>query len=395
MKKIFLFLSVMDFGGQERFVSRLSQMLENEFEVYVVLLNADKISYPIYGKIINLRCNNFANNFISKVKKFIFRCIRFKRALDSYKPVACISFGSGPNLVNLLCKRNGSMCIPSVRGYATAERISHKTLEKWLYSRRADKIICVSERIKLKLSQVLPESFHGLEVVYNGYDCEKIRDEMLGVESVGHELREATKFTPQIVSAGTLRPEKGYWHLIKAMSLVIQKIPEAHLSIIGPDYLDNKIKLMKLVRMLKLEKNVTLQGWQDNPYSFFKDADLYVLSSIREGFPNALVEAMACGLPVIASDCLSGPREILSNQGVETVATNVEYADFGILIPPLSSEEDYSASIDYGEKQLAESIVELLSNSVLREKYAKMATCRAKVFSYESCKKQIKKVIGV
>lgn len=75
---------------------------------------------------------------------------------------------------------------------------------------------------------------------------------------------------------------------------------------------DKETQLRRLIKDLGLESNAILMGGQENPYKFMKHSDLYVLSSLTEGFPNAMVEAMSVGLPILAVDCKSGPREILS-----------------------------------------------------------------------------------
>ena len=270
--------------------------------------------------------------------------------------------------------------LPSVRGYATAERMVKKKLVQVLF-RRSDQVVCVSKGIEKMLQDHIPSMVDKTVVLYNGYDCKQIADE------AEKEIPErfAGIGAPKIVSVGTYRPEKGYWHLIKAISLLKEDYPRIHLTILGNEYQENKASLKKLTERLGLQDHVSLEDFCSNPHAFTAHGDVYVLSSVREGFPNALVEAMACGTPVVATDCLTGPREILSEKPYETVATEVELADYGILVPRLTQEEDYSTTILPEEKVLAQAIDMYLKDPVLRKKYSELAKARAREFSYEVC----------
>ena len=121
---------------------------------------------------------------------------------------------------------------------------------------------------------------------------------------------------------------------------------------------------------------------------------MFLLSSITEGFPNALVEAMACQIPVIAADCKTGPREILSND-YHTKATGViELGDFGILVPAMTGREDYDpGSIEACDQMLAEAADMLLRDQAMAKHYAEKARERAADFSYAAFKEKIIRII--
>src|SRR5262249_52686026 len=101
---------------------------------------------------------------------------------------------------------------------------------------------------------------------------------------------------PVIVTAGRLSPVKAQWHLIRAFAEV-QKIRRCQLVIIGSGELEGYLK--SLARELGFEQNIFFLGWQSNPFKFMARSDVFVLPSLTESFGLALVEAMACGLPVI------------------------------------------------------------------------------------------------
>ncbi|MCK4815270.1 glycosyltransferase, partial [bacterium] len=114
----------------------------------------------------------------------------------------------------------------------------------------------------------------------------------------------------RILAVGSFKDQKDHESLIRAFAK-LQNSLSATLVIVGEGPL--RPKLEDLIAELSLEKSVKLPGFFANPYLWYRDADLFVLSSLYEGFGNVIVEALECGVPVVSTDCLSGPREILED----------------------------------------------------------------------------------
>lgn len=117
-------------------------------------------------------------------------------------------------------------------------------------------------------------------------------------------------FERHILTVGRLSPEKDHVTLIKAFAMLPKDL-NAKLVILGEGLL--RAELSALVAQLGLKERVSLPGFASDPYPWFRSADLFVLSSLWEGFGNVIVEALECGVPVVSTNCPSGPAEILED----------------------------------------------------------------------------------
>jgi glycosyltransferase involved in cell wall biosynthesis len=165
----------------------------------------------------------------------------------------------------------------------------------------------VSEGVVADLKALVPRVPNTkFKVIYNPVVTAEMIEK--GNEPIDHPWFELG--IPVFVAAGRLRPQKDFPILIEAFHRVRQS-RDARLIILGegPDRGD----LEALVARLDLGDSVALHGFTDNPYAFFSRAAAFVLSSRWEGLPTVLIEALSCGAPIIATDCPSGPREILAD----------------------------------------------------------------------------------
>ena len=171
---------------------------------------------------------------------------------------------------------------------------------------------------------------------------------------------------PVILSVGALRQQKDFGTLINAFAMVRSEV-DSRLVILGEGR--QRARLMALAQRLGIADSVDLPGWVSNPHAYMSKASAYVLSSLWEGSPNSLVEAAALGVPLVATDCMSGPREILDNgrygylvptQDVSSLANALQHA----LQSPLDPAWTREAASPYRAEKSALAYQQALSRYV-------------------------------
>jgi len=172
---------------------------------------------------------------------------------------------------------------------------------------KADRIVAVSQGVADDLIAILNLPPEKVTVIYNPIVTPELFER--AQKPINHLWFERNR-APVILAVGRLTKQKDYPTLFRAFSLV-QQVRPAKLLILGEG--EERANLERLAIELGIQNDVSMPGFVDNPFAFMAKASVFVLSSAWEGLPTVLVEALACGCPVIATDCRSGPREILDN----------------------------------------------------------------------------------
>lgn len=181
-------------------------------------------------------------------------------------------------------------------------------ITRWLY-RRAAHIIAVSEGVSKDLEDVLRVAAGSISTIHNPIDTNLITAAISS--NIASELEQtfSTLVRPITITAGRLAPQKAHRDLLEAFA----QIPESErgsLVILGEGPL--RADLERHAQALGLIDRVWMPGFVDNPWWFIARADVFALSSHWEGFGRVLAEALACGVPVVSTDCPSGPHDILA-----------------------------------------------------------------------------------
>jgi len=224
---------------------------------------------------------------------------------------------------------------------------------------RADGFIAVSNGVALDLATVGRLRLEEITTIYNP----TVRDEVLEKkhEPVDHPWF-ANDGPPVVIGVGSLTEQKDFPTLIKGFATLRNERP-CKLTILGRG--NQRDHLESLISNLGLKKDVELAGFKSNPYKYIAAADVFVLSSAWEGLPNVLLEALACGTPVVSTDCPSGPREILQDGKygpIVPVGDDVMLAEAikTMLDDPMSEEHLLDRAIDFRPEPIASQYLDVL-----------------------------------
>lgn len=386
--KIGLYIFSLAFGGAERVVSRLSSILESHGHiVYIILDDLSSIQYEYSGTLLTLGIPHNVRGMQS-IKNMFARMRRLRQLKARYEFDVVVSFLFMPNLINIFSRTGNCKIFVSIRNHFLSHKydsvssiISYLLAKK--YYKKADGVICVSELVKSDAVRYLNVPDEKTFVLYNPYDAQEIKREA-EINNRNMWINQESKNAFVFVSTGRHTRQKGVWHLIKAFYLLSKGVENIRLVLIGDG--ESRAKIENLINELGIKDKVILTGFQKDVFSIEKQCAAYVMSSIFEGFPNALVEAMCLGLPVISADCKSGPREILApDTSIYETTKTIEMAEFGILVSPLESDENWSHEyISEGDRNLADAMKLMLKNDV-SDYYSKQSVKRASAFSFDSC----------
>jgi len=375
-------------GGAEKVAIRLSEHLP----VSAFILLERDVKYKTDKPIFFLSNHSTKTSPIIKTLSIITYAYKLSRFLE--KTSLVVSFLERANFVNIISKLfKKHKAIISVRmdqqkGHVGLRKLN-KLLVRILYP-KADLIIAVSHGVKQSLINLGIEE-EKIKVIYNPYPIDEIRE--LAKEPLG-SYEEIFKH-PVLITAGRLTKQKGQWYLLRVFKALKEKHKDLKLVILGEGEL--KDYLVKLSEELGLKTyvwdkdelsesfDVYFLGFQKNPFKFIARAKLFVFPSLWEGFPNALVEAMACSVCVVSSDCRSGPREILApNTDFNYQTQKPEFAEYGVLMPVFEVKYK-SAEEPLGEREImwVKTIDKLLEDESLRKNYSEKAKQRAEDFRIE------------
>ncbi len=361
MKHFLFYIPSFAGGGAER----LSVLLANQFcemgnKVSFAVNTADGPHKSLLAKDVSLHTLN-PNSHLSSI--FLFSSL-----LNNIKPdyIYCRS-GVCPIIGvmgQLLTTTNIIVIIAYDNPYSPTTDFGSR-LTRYLaalLSRLSYCTISVSSDIQTELRVRFKAPAKKLKVIFNPIDLEEVNSKCK--KPFPLVLSEYKKEKPYIVAAGRLVRQKDYPTLIRAFHQIHQKIPH-DLLILGQGPLEKDIR--KLLQELSLEDRVVLPGYCQNLFPVFKAADLFVLSSIYEGFGIVIVESLAVGTPVVCTNCIGGPKEILENgkYGKLTPVGDdkaLAQAITQTLKSPLSPEILKKRAADFSLKRIANQYLEIVED---------------------------------
>ncbi|WEK71721.1 MAG: glycosyltransferase [Candidatus Chryseobacterium colombiense] len=365
-KEILIFTMSMGSGGAERVISLLLPMLIKDYKVTLFLV-INNLHYPIPSEVeVQVASPKQALGALERIKMLPKIVALYRKLLQKKKPFASMSFLLQPNLINGMLKSHfpDTKFILSERCYPSMEYKSSR-LKYELYKILIKKYYNLADLVFSNSKEINNDLFSNfgvrnqMKVLYNP------------VNIMSHNQYELNDDKLRIVTVGRLIPVKNQVLIPKAIQLLEQK-DNIFLEIVGEGHLRSKLEYY----VGKL--NINLVGNSNNVNKYLAKADFFILSSDSEGFPNALLEAMAMGLPVISTNCKSGPLELLNNgENIQVAQGNFAEAKFGILV-------NVNDSIG-----LAKAISFLYHHPEKRKQYSGLSFKRSLDFSLETIYKQL------
>jgi GalNAc-alpha-(1->4)-GalNAc-alpha-(1->3)-diNAcBac-PP-undecaprenol alpha-1,4-N-acetyl-D-galactosaminyltransferase len=343
-RRLTLVVPSLALGGAERVVANMANHWAacGDTVTVITLSAATTDTYSLDPAVtrIALDLMRESDGALRAIFNNMIRVRRLRAAIRRSKPDTVISFIDRMNVVTLLA------CRPLDVDTVISERIdpSRQPLDRtWSWLRRAvypraRALVVQTEAVRQHMEPLMGGQM--IYVIANAVDAP-------AVDELARQPRKSDDGSKQIAAMGRLAAQKGFDLLIDAFARVAEKKPGWSLTILGEG--PERSRLEEQIRARGLEGRVRLVGWVADPTTVLRNCDAFVLSSRFEGFPNALLEAMALGLPAISFDCPSGPSEIIRHE-----------VD-GLLIPP----EDVTA--------LAAAIHRLLADDPWRTKLGREA----------------------
>ena len=295
-KKILFIIPTLTKGGAERVVSLLSQEFERMgYKVKIVVFD-NKIEYEHGGEIVNINAPA-SSNYCVKVLRLFQRTVRLRKIFRKEDPDYIFSFMESANFPSILTCKD---VVVSIRTNPNRNcSWLQKTFIRFLYKfSNVKKIVAVSKGIEKILNR--DYKLDNTTTIYNPI----VVDERYEIQE------DLSGYQPYILSVGRLEKPKNFEMLIKAYSKT-EASKETKLLIVGEG--SQREKLEKLINNLNLKGKVLLPGQKDNIRDYYLQSEIYVLSSRYEGFPMVLVEALSNRCACIATNCETGPSEIIKD----------------------------------------------------------------------------------
>lgn len=303
-RRILFLVPSLEGGGAERvFVTILRHLSRDKLELHLGLLQATgpylkDVPADVQRHVLNVARVRYA---VPAILRLIWE-LRPQAVISTpihLNLLAACSKPLWPSRIRLFVRES------TVVSHFLEEEMKQPALWKYLYRsyRLADSVICLCDAMSRDLSETIGLPLEKIVQIYNPIDSGRLLDLAEGAKNPYKTSG------PNLIAAGRLANEKGFDLLLEAMALVSRSWPNAHLTILGEGLLRGALERQR--DALGLGQRVSLVGFQENPFPYYRWADLFVSTSKYEGLPNAMLEAIALGIPALAVDCFGGVREVV------------------------------------------------------------------------------------
>ncbi|KKL89618.1 hypothetical protein LCGC14_1912890 [marine sediment metagenome] len=351
-------------GGAERLASNLTIQLSKEYNIFILTVYHFKNLYPHTGHYYSLKENLGVMRKILNSLKFltIIRPLRIYSVIRKISPDFILSSMDITNVYSILSKYIFRFNIPLFIYVQNNPIMRYKKKLKYLNFlirelypiKSVNKIITISKGLEKILENYYCIKKDKLQTILNAIDLKLINKKKKEKISMYNKLFDNVNII-KFITIGRLVDQKGHNYLIGSFLKVKKRVPNSKLIIIGDGTLRQKLEMQ--IKKGGLKDDVLLLGFKENPIKYLAKSDIFVLPSKFEGLPTVLLLALACGLPIISTDCDTGPREILDN------------GKYGLLANVMDIED------------LASKMILLAKNNELKNKFSNLSIERAEFFN--------------
>ena len=345
VKNIAILVWALKSGGAERIAGLLSVNLSRQYNVYLFVWDTSDIVYEYGGTLVDVS---------GKDMESIEKNIREKKS--ELKIDCSISFLTGANDLNIRLRVNDKIII-SERCAHSPNLFFNACMNSGLWNNypSADAIVAASHGISYDLINNIGIENVPIKVIYNYVDKQGIKEK--AGNDLDEELKSFVSNSKVILNVGRLDAQKNQSELLVQFAKLLKTKKDIKLIILGSGPL--KERLQNQINELNLQEDAKIIPFYSNPFPFYRIADIYASTSDFEGLSNVLIEAMCLGVPIVATDCLAGTRELIdSDHAYGNHTMGYARCKRGILVEV--SDREKNGETDY----FARALNELLSDDV-------------------------------
>ncbi len=353
-------------GGAERVASILGDNYAERGHKVYFFLGRDphtRKTYDVKGKIIHTGITPFLGSDSGEIRSALRGAKKIKELKKKYKIDVAISFMEEFNYLNILSRGKEKVYVRVCTILSKHPDVSNSLLYNpyilGFFYNKADKVIVMTDYARKDMHNTYKVKKNKICIIPNPV-IPNSRKPVL--EKKDHEKK-------SILCIGRLEAVKQQNVAIKAFSVVHKEIKDARLIILGEGSFRQRIQ--RMVNRAGLTDSVSLPGFQKDMSSYFQNADIFLMTSVTEGFPNSMLEAMEAGIPAVSIDSPGAPGEILIKR------EGTPYGKYGVITPYIQDNSYNCSEIEEEERRLGEVLIHLFQNESLLIKYREAALKRA------------------
>jgi glycosyltransferase involved in cell wall biosynthesis len=373
--KTYILITNLTGGGAERQVSYIA----NIEAIDKIILIQPGVDYLIPASKLEIITKHKVSSIYGKIKQVI-QIVKYFSKIKLSQNDHLICFLQFPMLVGVVlkllfkCKLTISI---RLNPFVFDELQSKKSLPLWVQYqifKTADAVIPNSKATNHQIQNRFPRIAARVFAIENGYDVQHIIK--LSQQEIPAQLKKIIEQNFCFVTAGRITYQKAYWHQIRIFSEVIKHKPNVKLLICGKgetqgqliqlcQSLNLTVSTQENLSLLETDANIYFLGFQKNPYLIYKNANIFLFTSLFEGLPNVLIESLICNTPLVSSNCQTGPAEImLPHQPIDQPSKKSAIkTKFGLLLPNFSGEQIFTnMELNSLEKTWLKTLLDLVND---------------------------------